>query len=378
MMLKVKKTIGWILSLFLIWRLGVFVFAFLGLKLVPLRVDFIGTAEDLYLKKPLLWAWANFDGAHYLIIARQGYLQFQQAFFPFYPFFIRFLTRFFNNYLFSGLLISHLSLLLALFLFYQLVKLDFKDKIAKRSLLYLLLFPTAFYFGSVYTESLFLMLVLASFYAARKKHWLLVGVLGGLASATRFVGIFLFPALVVEWWQEQRGREKVKLTDVWPLFFIFCGLLFYMAYLGKTVGDPLYFIHIQPLFGAERTGGKLILLYQVFWRYLKMILTTKIDVLYFSVWLELITSLLFLVLLIFSYLHFHLSYFIFMLLAYITPTLTGTFSSVPRYVLVLFPGFILLALWAEKYRWLRVLYPIFAIILSIVAVILFTCGYWVA
>lgn len=370
----IKKIAFW----FLIWRLSLFFFAFLGLKAVPLKTDFLGVKEAVFLEKPLLWCWANFDGFHYLIIARQGYLQFQQAFFPFYPFLIRFLTRLIKDYLFSGLLISHLAFLISLFLFYQLVRLDFDKKIAKRSLLYLLLFPTAFYFGSVYTESIFLMAVLASFLAARKRQWLLAGIFGGMASATRFVGLFLFPALLVEWWQARKEDKKRKLAGLLPLFLIIFGLLVYMAYLQKTIGDPLYFIHVQPFFGAQRTGGKLILLYQVFWRYLKMILTTKADFLYFAVWLELIASLLFLVFLVFSYFHFPLSYLIFMLLAYIAPTLTGTFSSMPRYVLILFPGFILLGIWAEKYRWLKILYPIFAIILTAVAVMLFTRGWWVA
>ena len=369
-----KKIAFW----FLIWRVGLFFLAFLGQKIIPLKTDFLGVKEGVFLEKPLLWCWANFDGFYYLTIAQRGYLQFQQAFFPFYPFLIRFLAKLTKDYFTSGLLISHLSFLAALFLFYQLIRLDFEKKVAKRSLLYLLLFPTAFFFGSVYTESLFLMLVLASFLAARKKQWLLAGIFGGLASAARFVGLFLFPALIAEWWQEKKEGQNGKLVNLLPLFLIIFGFLAYIGYLQKTVSDPLFFIHVQSLLGAQRTGGKLILLYQVFWRYWKMILTTKADVLYFSVWLELISSLLFFILLVFSYFHFHFSYFIFMLLAYITPTLTGTFSSMPRYVLVLFSGFILLALWAEKCRLLRILYPILAIILTAVAVMLFTRGWWVA
>jgi len=374
-----KKLYKWLLGLFLVWRAALLLVAFLGMSFAPFKLDYLGGGQDLYLKNSLLWGWANFDGVHYLAIAKQGYLQFQQAFFPFYPLMIRSLAGFFKNYLFSGLLISHLAFLAALFLFHQLIRLDFKEKTAKRSLFYLLIFPTAFYFGSVYTESLFLMLVLGSFYAARKRKWLLAGVLGGMAGATRFVGIFLFPALVIEWWQEKNGnKKKNKLADLLPLSFIFLSLLTYMYYLQRTTGDPLYFIHVLSIFGPQRTGGRVILLYQVFWRYLKMICTTKADVLYFAVWLELIGSLLFLFLTIFSYFRLRLSYFVFMFLAYITPTLTGSFSSMPRYVLVLFPGFIALSLLAEKCRWLRIVYPAFAIILTIVSVIFFTRGFWVA
>lgn len=372
-----KKVFKRILVLFFIWRLSLLFIAFLGIKLAPFKLDFLGGGKDLYMRNPLLWGWANFDGVHYLTIAKHGYLQFQQAFFPFYPFLVRALTNLTGSFIFSGLFISHLTFLMALFLFYQLVRLDFSQHIAKRSLLYLLLFPTAFYFGSVYTESLFLMMILASFYTARKKQWLLAGLFGALASATRFVGVFLFPALVVEWWREEKDK-KGKFADFWPLTLIFVGFLTYMAYLQKTVGDPLYFIHVQPLFGAERTGGRIILLYQVFWRYLKMIFTTRADVLYFAVWLELVTSVLFLALTVFAYFRLRLAYFVFMVLAYITPTLSGTCSSMPRYVLVLFPGFILLAGWAEKHRWLKIAYPVLAIILAVVCIIFFTRGYWVA
>jgi hypothetical protein len=67
-----------------------------------------------------------------------------------------------------------------------------------------------------------------------------------------------------------------------------------------------------------------------------------------------------------------------MALAYLTPTLTGTFSSLPRYVLVLFPGFILLSLWTEKYRWLKILYPLTAVLFFFICLFFFANGYWLA
>jgi hypothetical protein len=144
-------------------------------------------------------------------------------------------------------------------------------------------------------------------------------------------------------------------------------------------GDPLMFLHVQPYFGAGREAGRIILLYQVFWRYLKMLITVdKLTLTYFVVILEFLTGIGFLVLTVFTYFRRWYSYLVFMALAYIVPTLTGTFSSMPRYVLILFPGFILLALWAEKYRWVKILYPIFAIPLLIFCLILFTRGYWIA
>jgi len=374
-----QKIIKFIVATFLIWRTALLLFAFSGINFIPLHEDYLGGGIEIYKNNPLLWGWANFDGVHYLNIAQGGYGLYQQAFFPLYPYLLRWLAPVFSkDYLLSGLAISHLALVLALYLLYKLIRLDFEEKIAKRGILYLLLFPTSFYFGSVYTESLFLALVLGSFYTARRKKWLIAGILGAFASATKFVGIFLFPALLIEWYQSRRESKNEDIKSFLPLLFIGFGLLFYMWYLKKTVGDPLYFIHVQPFFGAERTGGKIILLYQVFWRYFKMILTTKADVLYFAVWTELLASILFLALSVFAYLRLRFSYFVFMVLAYITPTLNGTLSSMPRYVLTLFPGFILLALLAEKYRWLKIIYPIIGGILLIISTILFTRGYFVA
>jgi len=377
-----REIVAFIFFTVLIWRVGLIILAWLGLRLIPLRTGYLGGEAGPYWVNPLLWCWANFDSVHYLGIAQRGYYQFQQAFFPLYPYLIRYLNPFFKNYLYTGLFISHLSLIIALFLFYELVKLDYQKKIARRSLLYLLLFPTAFFFGCVYTESLFLALVLGSFYAAKKKNWWLAGILGGLASATRFVGIFLFPALLLEWSLQKEKRKKTLIETVkesLPLFFIATGLLFYMAYLKETTGDPLYFIHVQPFFGAERTGGKIVLLYQVFWRYFKMLITVqKLTPTYFVVVLESLTAVFFVFLTIFVYLRRWFAYLTFMALAFIAPTLTGTFSSLPRYALVLFPGFILLAIWGEKYRWVRIFYPAIAIPLLILSVWLFTRGYFVA
>ena len=110
-----------------------------------------------------------------------------------------------------------------------------------------------------------------------------------------------------------------------------------------------------------------------------MLLTTKADPLYFVVWLEFLTATGFLALLIWAYFQkIRISWLIFAVFTYLLPTLTGTFSSLPRYVLVIFPGFVGLSLLVEKYRWGKILYLIFAIILMVVAVIFFTRGYWVA
>lgn len=382
--MSMKKTFKWILKVFLSWRIFITFSALIGINILPAKLGYLGGGTESYYKNPLVWGWANFDGVHYLTIAKEGYYQYQQAFFPFYPYAIRFFSNLTKNYLTSGLLVSHASFIVALYLLYQLVYMDFSPSVAKKSIIYLLMFPTSFFFGSVYTESLFLALILGSFYAARKKKWIIAGILGAFASATRFVGIYLFPALLFEWYKQKEEDINKKFKNILPLLLIFIGFGFYMWYLRKTTGDYLYFMHVQPFFGAQRSGDKIILLYQVFWRYFKMILTTKTDVLYVAVWMELLASILFLCLSILNYFQVRTSYFIYMILSFITPTLTGTFSSMPRYVLVLFPGYILLAKLTEKKKnfrldkFLRIFYLVTTGILLMISTILFTRGYWIS
>jgi len=71
-----------------------------------------------------------------------------------------------------------------------------------------------------------------------------------------------------------------------------------------------------------------------------------------------------------------ISYLIFSFLAITIPTFTGTFSSMPRYVLVAFPLFIVLGLIKNKLMKIFLL-SIFFLLLSIFT-LLFTSGHWVA
>ncbi len=369
-----QKPLIFVLKIFVVWQILIVIFAGLG-QLIPMQYtnSIYAEREDI-VNPPIFWTRANFDGIHYLDIAKNGYGIYQQVFFPLYPGFIKFLTPYFGGRaLTAGLMISWFSFLGALFFFYKLIKLDFDEKIVKRTLVYFLIFPTSFFFSVVYTESLFLFLVLSSFYFARKRNWWLAGILGALASATRLVGIFLLPALLWEWWEQQKVKSpKLKvqsLLSLIPIFLVAMGLLFYMRFLAINYNDSLMFAHLQSV-------DKIIPLYQVFWRYLKMLLTTKPDPIYFTIWLEFLTTVGFLVLLVFAYLRkIHFPYLVFALLAFIFPTTSGTLLSMPRFVLVLFPCFIVLALIeAKKIRWLLLA---LSFLLFAISTILFTRGYWV-
>jgi len=96
--------------------------------------------------------------------------------------------------------------------------------------------------------------------------------------------------------------------------------------------------------------------------------------------LEVFIAALFLVLIILAFKKVRSSYAIFALLSYLTPTLTGSFSSMPRFALSIFPAFIVLALLLENTRkkWLRKTYLVISVVLSIISIALYTRGYFIA
>lgn len=364
------KIIKYLLSVFFLWKVILLAAALLS-PLIPLRDRYTYSDGPGVSNPVILWNRANFDGAHYLQITRNGYGLYQQAFFPFYPRLIHALTPLFlGRDLLAALFISNVALCVCLFFFYKLISLDYGQKTARWGTVFFLFFPTAFFLGAVYTESLFLALVMGSFYAARTRKWFLAGILGGFASYTRVSGILLFPALIWELYQQNKSKNFL------PLLIAPLGLVNYMWFLWQNYKDPLLFVHVQANFGLQRSSH-LILLYQVFWRYWKMILTTKADVLYFAVWLELLTAIGFLFLLFIAIKKgVRASYLIFTALAYLLPTLSGTFCSMPRFALTFFPGFIVLGM-SNKDRLKKAVMSAFVCLL-IVSAILFFRGYWIS
>lgn len=370
---------------FFSWRIIITLVGLLAVFIFPFREGF--TLHGPHFKLPdLSLMWASFDGQHYLKLARFGYNHsqtgFMQAFFPVYPSVVRLLSNVFPNYLFSALTISHLSFLAALYFLIRLIKLDYSEKTAHSTIMLLILFPTSFFFGSVYSESLFLLISVLVFYTARKKQWLLSSVLVSIATATRLTGAFLIPALLVEFWLSNGKDVKKSFQNPNWIWFLLTpvGLIAYMLFLQRSVGDPFYFATIQPLFGAQREVGRMILLHQVFYRYAKMLtFVDHLSPLFFTVLLEALTGGLFLGLSILLFKRSRLSYALYVLPSYLLPTITGTFSSMPRYVLVLFPAFVLAGRWLEnKNKKTKVIIYTTLAILSFFSISLFTRGYFIS
>jgi len=396
-----------IFKLFFLLQVVLIVSWFIGRSFLPIRTSaFLGKGLGGQVSnQPLLWSRANFDGFYYAKIARDGYQHLQQAFFPLYPRLISYLEKVAGGYVLSGVIISSISFVVFMVLFSKLLDIvGEKKSVIKNTLIYYALFPTSFYFLSVYSESIFLVWVMLSFYLARKEKWLLAGLVAGLASYTRVVGLFVVPALIYEYyeieakrtmkdrfaaakqvfrkrlsWQYFKYALKSRFRHIKNLFFISLGswgMAKYGLYLKRTVGDFFYFVHAQPDFHTGRQVNRVVLIYQVLWRYLKMIFTVDItSYTYLVVWFELLISLLFVFLLIYTWLKTKVprSWLIFSAFAFLLPTTTGTFTSMPRYVLACFPCFLSLAK-LKLPRYVQYL----SLVIQFAAAVFFVRGYWVA
>jgi hypothetical protein len=202
---------------------------------------------------PVLAPLARWDAAWYLRIADSGYgdSEPRAAFFPLYPLLVRSLATLGGGseaaLLVASYLVALVAFVVALTLLYRLVSLELGRRLAAPTLLLLAVFPAAVFFGAPYSESLFLALAVGGFYAARREYWAWAGVCAMGAAATRSAGILLPIPLGMLWWssRERRPRDAAWLL-LGPL-----GLGAYSAWLGLVEGDALRFLDVQDAWSRE-------------------------------------------------------------------------------------------------------------------------------
>lgn len=198
-------------------RLGVWIAALLALlTLEPLRNPRAGRWDDPALTHDLgaiTDVWARWDSVHFLRIAEHGYSAGEAAFYPLYPALVGTLGRaFLGHYVLAGIAVSLAAALGAFVLLERIAEPRLGAAGARRALLYLALFPTAFFLQAVYSESLFLFLCLSAFALAERDRLVAAGAVAGLAMLTRPAGVALLPSLVL-----LGGRRSWRLALALPV-----------------------------------------------------------------------------------------------------------------------------------------------------------------
>jgi hypothetical protein len=396
---KEKSYLEFVVLFFLLWRALTFLFAVVAQTILPQIYTFT-PAYDRHFRAYLpylFWIWGNFDGNHYMDIAYRGYQNLEQAFFPLFPLAIRLGVEISHvPYVLSAVVISQVAFAISLFLFLKLLQIDWPNAPKSLFLLSVVLFPTAFYYGAVYNDSLFLLFATLSLLASRKQQWGRAGFWAALATLTRLNGIVLFGYLLIEYVQ----RKNVNSEDTWVIknwpgqiksFFnlrqiwqnrIWSVLLIPAAFFG-------YLAYIQVFFGSWRMlfttmsvwkQDKIVLPPQVIWRYIKILSLAPTDRLIFWVAaIEFAAVIFYLFLLALSWRRIRFSYWMFFAVSILIPWLTGSFQGMPRYGLHLYPMFLALTIFlSEESQEVVVSTFVIFIILSFFCLALFTRGYFIA
>lgn len=374
---------GRIFAIFLVWRILLFIPLIIGEFFLSHRTGYDYVFPSYFGSNAhfLLSSWANFDGVYYLIISSGGYTVDNAGFFPLFPFAIGSLTSVFGLIssfdpirLAISLLLVSIFLIFGLSYMYKLVNIDYKKSVALWSIIFLLLFPSSFFLAGVYPESLFLMLSILSFYFARKKKWVLASIAGMFLTATRLVGIAILPALVYEFIKEEKKFSAKALS----LLLIPLGLLSYAYYNFIQWGNAFQFTKAQGNLQNERSVDQIVLLPQTLFRYFKILTTVSPSIYEWWVALLELCSLIFVAIMIYVAWKKKIrpSYILFSIVSILIPISTGTLTGFPRYILVLFPIFIALAL--VKNKWIKITYSIVGIVLLFILLMLFSKGYYIS
>ena len=357
----------------ILWFLIVNIFAFITLNRFNLKSD---TAYEWMLYQdipPAEKSWDivdlhnRWDTYWYLDIVQNGYYLKTDdtlsnvVFFPLYPLLIKIVgTIFFGNFLLAGWILSTMFLFLSVAYFYKLVK-EFHPEIdPELPILFLLIFPTAFFLSVIYTESLFLFLTLSCFYYAFKKEFWLAGFFAFLGAATHSNGIFLALPILWEVWRTY-GWKSIFTPKIIPVFFPAIVTGGFFLYHAIKFHDFFLFFKIESAFGRSFIPNK-----EHFSLFSHPATVNLI--------IDTIFTIVILAVLYFVFKKLSALYGFFMLATIFSALTSGTLMSIGRYSLVLFPMFILLAGIKNK-NW-QMTWAFVSVIFLALDIILWVNNYW--
>jgi Gpi18-like mannosyltransferase len=366
---------------------------FLATRFLLMLVTYVGyvlLTQGKYSGAPvtfqtLLTTWDQWDAKIYLRIAQTGYQPpYDLAFFPLFPLLIAIPGHILGNwsYLPLAIIISNAALLGSLFIIYQLAADIGGDQVARRTILYLCIFPTAFFFFAPYNESLFVLLSTGTLLALRRHRWWLAGILGLLAALTRNAGILLVIPYLYELWLAQEsllGNKRKLLIEFIPIVLIPLGTLLYSIYSWKLTASFFTFATVQAHWSRQLSWPWQGFIQTIFELFIHQPFGSNNQV---EILIDTIMTIAFM---IFAYIgrkKMRPTYTIWMcllLLSFLISPSVGqrdAFISSRRFVLEMFPGFITLAMLSiNRPRLHQTLLWIFPALLATLS-LLFVMGRW--
>jgi len=290
----------------------------------------------------------QWDGTWYRYIAERGYASpmpaVSTAFFPMYPLAVRAVAFAVRDLQVASLLVSNGCLIAAALLLNRLLRLDYDERVCRRAIVFLMFNPVSFFFSAAYTESMFLLLSIGALLAARQGRWLGSGLCGALLAATRPPGMLIAVPLLAE--HLIQGREK---RESWRRIFqprllwlglVPVGLVLYLFHCYLSRGDWLAPLHAQDAWTKTLTWPW----QSYFWprNFAHAYIPLNQAIVAVAVVLTAVGFLL----------KIRWSYLVYVVAAMLFYLAWGTLDSLPRYLSVLFPLYLALALVSTRWRWL--------------------------
>jgi hypothetical protein len=296
----------------------------------------------------LLDLFTQWDGSWYRLLAKQGYgppmPEIAAAFFPVYPLLVRGVSFIIPDLQVASLIVSNGSLIAAALLLICLLRLDYDELVCRRAITFLMFNPVSFFLSAAYTESTFLLLSVGAIFAARRGKWLGASLCGAILTGTRAPGLVIAAPLLAEYalqWRERGAQWRTFLRPqlLW-LGLIPAGLVLYLSYCYIVRGN--FFLPMQ----AQARGWEKMLMFP--WQSFlwprgfpethvplyQAIVAASVLLAAAGFFLKLRAS--------------YLAYAVAALLFYLS---WGSLEGLPRYVSVLFPLHIILAVLSSRWQW---------------------------
>ncbi|QQS26896.1 hypothetical protein IPM44_04270 [bacterium] len=332
----------------------------------------------------------KWDGVSYLAIIQKGYdlSSFNTVFYPVFPLIIFLLHKIGINIVVAAQFINAIALLIASQGLYLLtMEVTRKRKVAILTILAWLAFPSAHFFIAFYTEAVFVALATWSLLLLLRKKYLASGILAALAGGTRGVGIIFAIVIAAQYLSDKNWSwRKIdwQIVSI-PVALAGTGTYWLWLYSKTNVYPWVYFASIYdkywPYMGFEAN----------IFRTIYKETTGMIGLVGSTAWLDDWFSQLF------TRLHFFIAWLaiawsawvgwrkklpislvVYSGLTALTLVLTGNFVSDSRYILAVFPVFILIAMWLDKQaEWVRTLYFVLSAVGLGAMLTMFSNGYWV-
>ncbi len=289
-------------------------------------------------------AFSRWDAWQYTRIALNGYPEGEPArtaFFPLFPTLIRAVAELMGRtdrpgLFLASVIVANVCVLLATMALIALVGLDLEPDDARRSAWYLLAFPTTLFLSAGYSEALFLLLTVGAVLAVRTDHWLWAASLGLLAALTRPVGVVICVPIVIEAWLAWRATRLWRWRPAAAVVAPLVGLGGWMVFLEARFHDPLAFLHAQA--GWDRV---LTLPWDAFLRFFQGRITPAPIV-------DLLFTLFGLGVALLAWRWLRPAYAGYMTVMLAVPLATGSLVSMPRFLLVMFPMYLVLAILGRR------------------------------